>query len=106
MHHKVLFTLAGIFLAIALIVPPVALITLNDHDLDNYVKDYNNPTHSTGGNATLIDLTNENNTNAYILVLTVELVFISLFVVTMYSGINHYHGQYDKEKPEANLAAE
>ena len=89
MHRKAVFALAGVFLAIALIAPPVALINQNDSDLDNYVKDYNNPTHSTGGNATLIDELNENHQNTYIIVLTLETIFVILFAVTLYFGIKH-----------------
>jgi hypothetical protein len=105
MHHKILFTLAGIFLAVALIFPPVLLKITNDNDLDNYIKNYNDPTHSTAGNVTIIDQINENETNAYIVGLTVEVVFVALFVATLYMGINHYHGQYDKNKVEEEPAA-
>ena len=100
MNHKVLFALAGTFLAVALIFPPVIFALTNDNDLDNFVRNYNNPTHSTGGNVTIIDEINENNTNAYIIIIIVEVVFVLLFTVTMYSGINHYHNQYSKNPTE------
>jgi hypothetical protein len=100
MHHKILFALAGVFLAVALIFPPAMFAVTNDNDLDNYVKYFVNPGMVTGGNATILDQIHENNTNAYIIVLVVEVIFVSLFIVTVYSGINHYHGQYSKNPPE------
>jgi hypothetical protein len=36
--------------------------------------------------------------NTLVLVLVVEVVFITLAIVMVYLGINHYHGQYDKLK--------
>jgi hypothetical protein len=89
MHRKAVFALAGVFLAIALIVPPIALITQADSDLDNYVKQQNNPTHSTGEITTFIDELNENHQNTYIIVFTLETIFVILFAVTVYFGIRH-----------------
>ena len=53
MHRKPVFVLAGIFLAVALIVPPVILLIQSDQDLDNYVTAQNNPGLVTSGNTTL-----------------------------------------------------
>jgi len=36
-HRKAVFFLAGIFLVVALVVPPVLLILNSDHDLDNLI---------------------------------------------------------------------
>ena len=47
MHRKAVFFLAGIFLAVALIVPIMALVTTNDSDLDNYVNQYPSASHAT-----------------------------------------------------------
>ena len=37
MHRKAVFFLAGIFLVVALVVPPVILLLQADKDLDNYI---------------------------------------------------------------------
>ena len=89
MHRKAVFALAGVFLAVALIVPPVALITQADSDLDNYVNQANKPSQGTGGNTTFIDELNENHQTTYFIVLTVETVFVILFAVTLWFGIKH-----------------
>jgi uncharacterized membrane protein (UPF0182 family) len=100
MHKKAVFALAGVFLAIALIVPPIVLLTQADNDLDNYANLINNPSQVTGGNATFTDVfeLNESHQTAFIIVLVVEVVFIALFVVTVWFGINHYHGELDSPK--------
>lgn len=99
MHHKFLFTLAGIFLAVALIVPTVAFIIQANRDADALLI-YDNPSQGTGPNTSLTDPSelNEDHTNTIILVLIIDVVFVSLFIVLIYLGINHYHGQYDKTK--------
>ncbi len=103
MHHKFLFTLAGIFLAVALIFPAVAFTLQADRDADAISQFINNPSQGTGPNATFTDPNevNENHANTVILVLVVDVIFVSLFIVTIYFGINHYHGQYDKTKEPA-----
>ena len=37
MHRKAIFFLAGIFLVLALVVPPIILVLQSDNDLDNYI---------------------------------------------------------------------
>jgi hypothetical protein len=102
MHHIILFALAGIFLAVALIFPAVAFTLQADRDADAISQFINDPSQGTGPNATFTDPNevNEDHTNTVILVLVVEVVFVSLFIVMMYLGINHYHGQYDEPKKE------
>ena len=43
MHRKAVFFLAGVFLAVALVAPPIILIMQADSDLDNYIIARNNP---------------------------------------------------------------
>jgi hypothetical protein len=102
MHHKFLFTLAGIFLAVALIVPTVVFIMQADSDADDISNLINNPSQGTGPNATFTDLNevNESHANTILLVVVVDVVFVILSVLLLYLGINHYHGQYDKSDEE------
>ncbi len=90
MYRKAVFFLAGVFLVVALVVPPVILILQADKDLDNYIISQNPTGHQTEGNITLTPAEiQENHNNTFITVIVVEAVFVSLFVVTMYYGINH-----------------
>jgi preprotein translocase subunit SecG len=100
MHHKFLFTLAGIFLAIAFIVPTVAFTLQAQSDIEDISQLTNEPGHVTGPNVTAVDpfVVAAEHYNTLVLVLVVEVVFITLAIVMVYLGINHYHGQYDKLK--------
>ena len=97
MYRKAFFTLASIFLAVALIAPPVILLIQADQDLDNIVVVQNNPALATSGNITLSQETNENHQTNTTIIIVLEVVFVILFVVTMYYGIN----QARPEAPDA-----
>ncbi len=100
MHHKFLFTLAGIFLAVAFIVSTVTFVLQAQVDVENYSGLINDPSQVTAPNVTYPDPFElaASHSSTTIFVLVVEVVFISLFVVCLYLGINHYHGQYEKNK--------
>ncbi len=96
MHRKVVFALAGVFLAVALVVPPILLIVQSDNDLDNYLTHQNDQGLKTGGNGTLVFLQeiNEGRQNMLIIIAVIEVVFVLLFAITMYYGINHPHPEH------------
>lgn len=100
MHHKFLFTLAGIFLLIAFVVPAVLYTLQASEDVKNYSDLINDPSQVTSPNSSLTEPSEvaQRHTNTTITVIIVEVVFISLFVVFVYLGISHYHGQLDKPK--------
>ncbi len=54
MHRKAVFALAGVFLAIAAIVPPVIFILQADNDLDNLIIIRNNPGMETAATSPLL----------------------------------------------------
>jgi hypothetical protein len=89
MHRKAVFFLAGVFLAVALIAPPIILIMQADSDLDNYIISRDNPGLQTSGNVTIIDEINENHQTTFTIVAIIEVIFVILFAVTLYFGINH-----------------
>lgn len=91
MHRKAVFALAGVFLAVALIVPPFIFILQADHDLDNLIIARNNPGLETSGNATITDETNENHQANIIYAAIIEAIFVTLFAVALYYGVNHPH---------------
>ena len=97
MHRKAVLALASIFLAVALIAPPVILLIQADQDLDNIIVVQNNPALATSGNITLSQETNENHQANTTTIIVLEVVFVILFVVTMYYGIN----QARPEAPDA-----
>jgi uncharacterized BrkB/YihY/UPF0761 family membrane protein len=90
MHRKAVFALAGVFLAVAIIVPTVLFILQAQNDLVII----QNPAGMQTGNATTTIPTSQveqNHANTLIIVAVIEVVFGLLFVVTMYYGINHVH---------------
>jgi hypothetical protein len=91
MHRKSIFFLAGIFLVVALVVPPIILVMQTDKDLDNYIVSQNPNGMQTGRNATILtpEELQENHNTTFVLVAIIEVVFVSLFAVTLYYGINH-----------------
>lgn len=100
MHRKAIFALAGVFLAVALVVPPVLFIIQADNDLDNLIVVQNNQGLVTSGNATITDQTGENHTNTIIYSAVIEAVFIPAFAITLYYGVNHPHPHGKQEQTE------
>lgn len=96
MHNKKIFALAGVFLAVALFAPPIILYFQGASELVTYQE---MPTHQTSGNMSFLEQIQQSRQSAYILVAVVEAVFVLLFVVTMYVGINHVAQTGGKLKP-------
>lgn len=93
MHRKPVFALAGVFLAIALIVPPVILFTQIEQDFEELISGWN-PGRQTSGNVTTLEQFQARQLNIFIIALTIEVVFVLLFIVTAYYGFKHirpYH---------------
>jgi hypothetical protein len=88
MQRQVVFVLAGVFLAVALIVPPLIFIMQADNDLDNLIITQNPNALQTSGNVTITDETRESHQTNIIIVSIVEVVFVSLFAIAAYYGIN------------------
>ena len=100
MQRKAFFVLAGVFLAVALIVPPLIFIMQADHDLDNIIIAGNNQGLQTSGNVTLTDQTSENHQTNIIIVSIVEVVFVGLFAITLYYSINQPNQKENDIIPE------
>lgn len=94
MHRKAVFFLAGVFLVVALVVPPVLLILQADNDLDNFIIAQNPNGLQTNGNITITDEIQENHQTTFTIVAIIEVIFVSLFAVTLYYGINHTHPEH------------
>ncbi|MGD6851017.1 MAG: hypothetical protein ACQCN6_03040 [Candidatus Bathyarchaeia archaeon] len=91
MHNKGIFALAAVFLIVAIVVPIVYFV-LGSGFNDLIV--VQNPTGmQTNGNITDFTPQNEqeNSRNNLFLVLVVEVIFVLLFIVTVYYGIRHVH---------------
>lgn len=92
MHRKAIFALAGVFLAIALIVPPILFIAQAQSDYYDYTfSQSNNPGLQTSGNITFIGQISVRHTNTLYLSIAVEAIFVPLFAITLYYGVNHPH---------------
>ncbi len=85
MHYKKIFALAGVFLAIAIVVPLVIFFVQGANDL---IIIQNPNGMQTGGNFQQVQTAHTNN---LILVIVVDIIFVSLFTVTIYYGIRHIH---------------
>jgi hypothetical protein len=86
MHHKKLFALAGVFLAVALFTPPIVLYLQGVTEEAIFQERL---AHETAGNFSFLEKIQQSRQNSLVLVAVVEVVFVSLFVVAMYYGINH-----------------
>jgi len=104
MHRKAVFALAGVFLAVAIVVPPLIFILQADQDLDNLIVVQNPTGLQTNGNVTITDETSESHTNNIILVGVIDGVFIPLFAVTLYFAVNHPHPIEEDEAAEDDNA--
>ncbi len=90
MHHKPVFALAGVFLAVTIVVPTVLLAL----QAQNQLIIIQNPAGmQTSGNVSSINpqQIQQSYIDTLIIVGIVEVVFVALFVVTMYYGIKHVH---------------
>ncbi len=90
MHNKAVFALAGVFLAVAIIVPTVIFTLQAQNDLIVI----QNPAGIYTGNVSNVPTVGQieaSHQNTLIIVAIVEVVFALLFVVTIYYGINHIH---------------
>ena len=87
MQRKVSFFLAGVFLAIALIVPQAFLIHQSNSDLNSIIAQ-ENPGMETSGNIPTSDQISQSHQTTFILILAIEIVFVILFAIALYFGIN------------------
>jgi hypothetical protein len=96
MHRKAVFALAGVFLAVAIIVPTVLFVLL----AQNQLVVIQNPRGMQTGNLTVLtpDQARQDYANTLILVALIEVIFGLLFVVTMYYGINHVHPTHQRSE--------
>lgn len=98
MHRKGVFAIAAVFLAVALVAPPIILIYNASSDFNALIAERNNPSQGTGGNTTFTEQLNGRRSTIYLIVAVIEAVFVILFLITAWIGINHYHGELDKPK--------
>ena len=90
MHRKGVFALAGVFLAVAVVVPFVIFALQAANDL---IIIQNPAGMQTNGNITTVtpEQVQQSHTNTLIIVGVVVVVFVLLFIITMYYGIKHVH---------------
>lgn len=101
MHYKAAFALAGVFLAVAMVVPLAILITQGQQDLIVIQNPVGMQTSGNTSSASGIISPGQVETlhiNNIIIIAIVEAIFIPLFVLTLYYGINHVHPGH--KKPE------
>ena len=95
MHRKRTFALAAVFLVMALVVPPVLVILQANNTIYKYIIPGTNPAQ---GSPTITITITPQERQAYDIVIIsagiIEVVFIILFVVTIYYGIKHTHPEH------------
>jgi hypothetical protein len=95
MHRKLVFALAAVFLVIALVVPPVLVILQTNNTIYKYIIPSVSPVQ--GHNNITIVITPQARASynmAIIWAAIIGVVFIVLFAVTVYIGINHIHPEH------------
>ena len=102
MHRKLVFTLAAVFLVVALVVPPAIVLLQTNNTVYKYIIPGVNPAQGTT-NVTLVVTPQErqNYTTAITIAVIIEAVFIVLFGATIYYGINHTHPEHKPGKLES-----
>jgi len=95
MHRKSVFAIAAVFLVIALVVPPVIVILQTNNTIYKYIIPGNYPTQEANNiTITITPQEQSNYNNAIIIAAILEVIFIVLFVVTIFYGINHTHPEH------------
>jgi hypothetical protein len=89
MHRKAVFFLAGVFLTIALVVPPIVIVLQTESSINDIIIARNDPGSDTGGNITALEIINANRQRNLVLIGVIEIVFAILFVIALWYGINH-----------------
>jgi hypothetical protein len=90
MHYKGIFVLAGVFLAVALVVPIVVFILQASGGL---IIVQNPSGMETGGDLPTVPVqpVPQSHVTLLLIVIAVEVVFVSLFIFAIYYGIRHVH---------------
>ena len=95
MHRKLVFLLAAVFLVIALVVPPALVILQTNNTVYKYIIPGTNPTQSSDNITITITPTERANYNrAFDEAIIIGVVFIIMFSVTIFYGINHTHPKH------------
>lgn len=101
MHRKAVFALAAVFLIIALTVPPAIVLLQTNNTIYKYVVPTITPVQgSTNVTITVTPQQRDNFFGAITTAIIVEAIFIALFAVTLYFGVNHPH-PHTKQEVEA-----
>jgi hypothetical protein len=95
MHRKPVFVLAAVFLVIAIVIPPALVILQTNNTIYKYIVPGTNPTQgSTNITITITPQDRQNYNSTLELALIIEAVFIALFAITLFYGINHTHPEH------------
>jgi uncharacterized membrane protein YtjA (UPF0391 family) len=101
MHRKAVFTIAAVFLVIALTIPPAIVILQTNNTIYKYIIPFITPTQgSTNVTITVTPQQRDSFNNAFIIAAIIEVIFIVLFAVTLYFGINHPHPSHKGLEPK------
>lgn len=94
-HRTRVFILAAVFLAVALTVPPAIFLLATEGTIYKYLIPGNYPAQ--GATNFTITVTSQQRsaiTNAVLVAAIIEVIFIVLFAVTLFYGVNHTHPEH------------
>ena len=101
MHRKLVFSVAAVFLIIALVIPPSIVILETNNTVYKYIIPGVTPSQgSTNVTITVTPQQRDNFNTAITIALIIEAIFIVLFSITIYVGINHTHPDHKSREPK------
>jgi hypothetical protein len=101
MHRKLVFSVAAVFLVIALVVPPTLIILQTNNTIYKYIIPGIYPTEgSTNVTITVSPQQQASFNTALTAALIIEAIFVVLFAITIYIGVNHTHPDHKSREPK------
>ncbi len=102
MHRKLVFSVAAVFLVIALVVPPSLVILQTNNTIYKYIIPGVYPTEgSTNVTITVTPQQQASFNTAINTAIILEVIFIVLFAITLYLGVNHTHPGHKSREPKS-----
>ena len=106
MHRKLVFSVAAVFLVIALVIPPALVILQTNNTIYKNLIPGIYPTQGTTNiTITVTPQQRDNFNNAVIAGIIIETIFIVLFAITIYLGINHTHPDHKSREPKVTSSS-
>ena len=101
MHRKLVFSVAAVFLIIALVIPPsIVILQTNNTVYKNLIPGTNPTQGATNVTVTVTPQQRDAFNTTIIISLAIEAIFITLFAIMLYLGVNHTHPDHKSREPK------